>query len=137
MTDKTTQAAGCLSRLTAELGTLLPLAAKAVGYDINNRMNDDRKKISHAIFALCVKKDGELVTTEWNPLESNADAFRLAIDLRMAVYCGGVNEASVVAYLEDGNRLQATRTYNDVKRDVAMRIAITECAIEIGRRVSV
>lgn len=26
--------------------------------------------------------------------------------------------------------------YNDVKRDVAMRIAITECAIEIGRRVS-
>ena len=112
MTDKTTQAAGCLSRLTAELGALLPLAAKAV------------------------KKDGELVNTGWNPLESNADAFRLAIDLRMAIYCGGVNEASVVAYLEDGNRLQATRTYNDVKRDVAMRIAITECAIEIGRRVS-
>ncbi|MNG06475.1 hypothetical protein D3C84_897160 [compost metagenome] len=64
--------------------------------------------------------------SNWNPIEDDSDAFRLAIALELDVMCASVKSA------EDGITVQIQA---GVDKYVATRKAIVEVAAEIGRNM--
>lgn len=64
-----------------ELRRLLELAAKAAGYTTQHPWNDQRMLMQPPVPALLVFKNGQLLTTLWNPAEDDGAALRLAVVL--------------------------------------------------------
>lgn len=65
---------------------LLELVAKAEGYDTTHSMNAQRMLLDPPVVALLVqRKDGSGLRTAWNPLDNDADAFRLMVRRGMKV----------------------------------------------------
>lgn len=65
---------------------LIELAAKAVGYKTRHKWNAERLTYNPPIVDLIIFDEcGELVHTAWNPLENDAQAFRLAVKLNMCI----------------------------------------------------
>lgn len=106
---------------------LLELAAKACGYDTSNHWNAERLKLDPPVIGLVI--DG--VSTNWNPIDIDGHALRLAVSLeidlvistsrppRVAAWCSAKND-----YLEQqhsGDAVSATRR------------AIVRAAAEIGK----
>lgn len=89
---------------------LIELAAKA--YGINPKMN---------------KIGGEW---QWNPLESDADAFRLMVDLGIDI------ERNIDSVISSHRVCVSELWFDDFGGDkrLATRTAITRCAAEIQRR---
>ena len=56
---------------------LLELAAKACGYDTSHHWNSLRMDMPDPVIGLCIVG----VSTNWNPLEDDGDALRLAVDI--------------------------------------------------------
>jgi hypothetical protein len=74
-------------------------------------------------------------TKEWNPLEDDSDAFRLAVKLKLSLYTpfwGHANFAEVGIREHDGEVKSICREYNDDSY-AATRRAIVRAAAEIGR----
>ena len=63
---------------------LLEHAAKAAGYDTSHEWNEKRLHLNPPLAALCIPG----VSTLWNPLEDNADAFSLAVKLKLSIRFG-------------------------------------------------
>lgn len=63
---------------------LIELAAKAAGIDVWRGAGHQSDKY----FSPANSESGVVSGVEWNPLESDADAFRLAVKLEMKVYVG-------------------------------------------------
>ena len=63
---------------------LLELAAKTVGYDISHSLNAYRMVLPNPVVGLCIPG----VSTCWNPLEDDGDAFRLASRMNLEVDFG-------------------------------------------------
>lgn len=64
-----------------ELRRLLELAAKAAGYTTQHPWNDQRMLMRPPVPGLLVLKNGQLLTTLWNPAEDDGEALRLAVVL--------------------------------------------------------
>ena len=58
---------------------LLELAAKAAGYAISHRWNEERLLLNPPVIDLCIPG----VSTGWNPLTDDGDALRLAVKLEL------------------------------------------------------
>lgn len=117
---------------------LLELAASAVGYDISHSMNTERLMLTPSVDALLVRKDGKLVTTGWNPLIDDGDAFRLAVALNLSVFTPSAIDDFAVASIEDGVLTDDGDTWIQewVKggdKEAATRRAIVIAAAEIAK----
>lgn len=67
--------------------------------------------------------------TKWNPLQSDADAFRLMVALQISVTpCFGST------YIDAGGHLDFSHVHNDETAIAGTRRAIVMMAAEIGRR---
>lgn len=100
---------------------LLELAAKAAGKDIDPHRYDpdDGFAIQHmAIF--------------WNPLNSDGDALRLAVKLKMRIGIDSLQEEFVIVMSDDK---LTPDTHEKINNDpyAATRRAIVRAAAEIGR----
>ena len=97
---------------------MLELAAKAAGVDGVRTV---------PFCGLHVSGSGE-----WNPLESNADAFRLAVDLGIEVefISDGSIYASAGVPTTGGDVCEHVYEYSD--KHAATRLAIVKAAAEIG-----
>jgi hypothetical protein len=71
---------------------LLELAAKAAGYDTSHRMNRERMELDPPVASLWVRNEKGLVHTGWNPLDSDADALRLAVKLWLVIDKNFINK---------------------------------------------
>lgn len=109
---------------------LLELAAKAVGFDTTHRMNAERLQLDPPVDALLVRRDGELVTTGWNPLADDGDALRLAVKIKCATDVGG---NVCFAIVEDINFFEEQAQDFGGDLCAAMRRAIVKAAAAIGK----
>lgn len=108
---------------------LLELAAKAAGLTTAHKWNSERLTLEPPVTAMVVHRDGELVTTGWNPLANDCDALRLAVVLGVDIkqygdhvvvwYGGGYLGTGMIPY--EGDPYAATRR------------AIVLAAADIGR----
>ena len=132
MTEKIEQLeAGLASDLNRELEALLPLAAKALGRELGTDGDFYILKQKKPLV-----KDGDCY--QWDSFEpyfKNNDAMKLAVDLRMSIYCAGVDKACATAYAN--GHIEAYADFDDRPREVAIRMAILRCAAEIGKQISV
>lgn len=99
---------------------LLEYAAKAAGIDGKVRRTQGLYQTN---YQLGVGKN------RWNPLESDSDAFRLAVKLRISIF-----NNDVAAWVATGDR-QLVRAEEEHGDDpyAATRRAITRAAAEIGK----
>ena len=97
---------------------LLELAAKAAGYDY---MPQNR----------AIVKDG--IPANWNPLEDDGDALRLAVSLRIEISPEGFSLSRVDARCRWGTWLMEMYRNHDGDPYSATRRAIVSAAAEIGR----
>jgi hypothetical protein len=95
---------------------LLELAAKAAGY----RMDVD------GLFY----EPGEPTMQNWNPIEDDGDALRLAVKLGMQMYIWQPNDGLGVHYTEIN---RTTKEPHACDSQAATRRAIVRAAAEIGR----
>lgn len=99
---------------------LIELAAKAAGIEIYT-WQDDMAWVSY----------GPSIAAPWSPLESDADAFRLAVKLRLET---NISEAGDVCSASSKRVLSfADGDMDSGDECVLMRLAITRAAAEIGK----
>lgn len=112
---------------------LLELAAKAVGFDTTHRMNAKRLQLDPPVDALLVRRNGELVTTGWNPLIDDGDALRLAVKLRLDISPQPDDKIEVSNQWENEDDFRwAWESYGG-DAFAATRRAIVRAAAEIGK----
>jgi len=102
---------------------LLELAAKAAGYDTRHPWNAERMLMNPQVVGLCITG----VSTNWNPLDHDSDALRLAVKLRLSVDCTA-NDGPQVDDTHKGHR-----TNWGPDPYAATRRTIVRAAAEIGR----
>ena len=95
---------------------MLELAAKAAGYDINHRWNEERLLLNPPVIDLCILG----ISTGWNPLTDDGDALRLAVKLGILNMNNILNKYIIE---EQRHHLRAAAT----------RRAIVRAAAEIGK----
>ena len=113
---------------------LLELAAKAVGYTIHER---------ETYGALVAQKElgtniyGDPLLFYWSPLQSDGDAFRLAVTLRLDIEHSHPADQERCVYVRDcRNTGRAHEEFDDEsKRPEATRRAIVRAAAEIWRNM--
>lgn len=112
---------------------LLELAAKAVGIEYDVEASKPHS-ISGAWFGLWLVIRGEpneFTRRRWNPLTDDGDAFRLAVQLGMTVFCDKYGDTGVTV---DIGELRDTVVFEASDGDTyaATRRAIVRAAAEIG-----
>lgn len=116
---------------------LLELAAKACGYDTSNHWNAERLKLDPPVIGLVI--DG--VSTNWNPIDIDGQALRLAVTLRIDLHTSPIcGEAVIVTakhrlrsdLLREPNPTTASESFNPCPY-AATRRAIVRAAAEIGK----
>ncbi len=127
--------AGLVSDLNRELEALLPLAAKAVGYNTDFRMNRERLELEPKIYSLCIESEN-VFCTAWDPIENDADAFKLAVDLNMDISFIKNFVSVSSSYFHELDAINPFVCNFDGDKRKSVRVAITKCAIEIGKRMS-
>lgn len=112
---------------------LLRLAAKAAGIKINEKWQAEREEIGRGDLGLWTT-----TSTNWNPLEDDGDALRLAVKLNLII--GPFATYVSVAETYDKPKLGAQGRefvcwHHETKGDqlAATRRAIVRAAAEIGR----
>lgn len=102
---------------------LLELAARAAGYEGSWRRHWRSGAASYMVFAH--PERFVVGRNEWNPIEDDGDAFRLAVQLGLWVHIGKYHAAIEGTHIEEtarrGDSLAATRR------------AIVRAAAEIGK----
>ena len=109
---------------------MLELAAKAVGFDTKHNWNAERLEMVPALNALVVKRDGELVSTAWNPLQNDGDCFRLEDDLEIDITRAesGIKASCGIPFVFE-------RYADHESKSAARRFAVTRLAAEIGKHM--
>lgn len=115
----------------AELRRLLDLAAKAMGYTTTHKWNAERMLLNPTVVALVVHRDGELVTTGWNPADDDGDSRRLEVMLNLQVNPEIKTDHGPAATAYDGGYGIATVQHNGDKY-AATRLAVLRAASAIG-----
>lgn len=100
---------------------LLELAAKAGGYQVEWVRNS-------GCYYRCEEEVGR---EEWNPLDDDGDALRLAVALKMDISFRGEGEDSVVQV--NGTIIWICSTLTEGDPMTATREAIVSVAAEIGK----
>ena len=103
----------------------LELAAKAASYDLITHTGYDEDNGVH-ITHTWIRVDGRLV--EWNPLEDDGDAFRLAVKLRLLIQ---FTNSTVIVCDSEGNQMYMGGL-RDAPYEATLR-AIVRAAAEIGK----
>lgn len=80
--DSAAPTTGTTTKTTREL---LELAAKASGLTTTHKWNAERLLLDPPVLAMVVHRDGELVTTGWNPRDDDGDSRRLEVKLKIQV----------------------------------------------------
>lgn len=113
--------------MTNEDKTLLELAAKAAGYKATVIYGDS--------FLVCEHEDDgeEVFWIEWNPLQDDGGALRLAVKLHFSVeiWAGSSHHRQGVTIVEHDNA--AVEFPHDSDPYAATRRAIVRAAAEIGK----
>ena len=107
------------------------LAAKAAGLTTDHDWNAYRQTLEPPVMALVVYRNGELLSTSWNPYDDDGDSRRLQIacriDLGIHTVCcdvsASVSQGIYTTYYADHNNDKAA----------AARAAVFWLAVEIGR----
>lgn len=111
---------------------LLELAAKAAGLDTGHKWNDQRLKMTPPVVGLVVHRNGELVSTGWNPLNNDGDALRLA--MRLGICIQFIPECDTVqVYQEREFTAERFNVHVAALGDIETRLVITQAAAEIGK----
>ncbi|UZZ64558.1 hypothetical protein [Curvibacter phage PCA1] len=111
---------------------LLELAAVAMGYTTTHKWNSERLALIPPVDALVVHKDGELVTTGWNPSEESGHSFDMAIKLKLHI---GVESHTISAWHSDDFGNFQTVTIAHFGERAAGRRAVLLAAAHIGRKM--
>ncbi|MDN4481850.1 hypothetical protein [Demequina muriae] len=119
---------------TTEQRELLELAAKAAGYDTSHPMNRERMELDPPVPSLWIRYEGGTFATGWNPLESDADAFRLAVKLNLSVLLYPGSHVDVVAenITEDADRFAAEGLGSDPYASTRRAIVRAAAALTQG-----
>jgi hypothetical protein len=104
---------------------LLELAAKAVGMHVKAHRVDADDKFTHLVVGQKFKPE----KIDWNPLEDDGAALRLAVKLRIDLK---FYDGHVVAWF-DGGLIGTGRIYYGDDPAAASRRAIVRAAAEIGK----
>lgn len=111
---------------------LLELAARAAGLEVWRGKGHQAERL----FAAPNRGDSTGVVTgvEWNPLEDDGDALRLAVKLRMQILLS-VSEVTMISEGRDGKTHQILERFRavDLGEYKATRRAIVRAAAEIGK----
>lgn len=110
---------------------LLELAAKAAGYTTKSLRNVDRMKYDPQVIALVVHKDGELVSSVWDPLNEDGPALRLAVACKLLIDTDHCCAMPINRTGESEGDWSDGMLDDD--RGAATRLAIVRAAAEIGR----
>lgn len=103
---------------------MLELAAKAAGYEVEFVRNS-------GCFYRCEEDIGR---EEWNPLDDDGDAFRLAIKLSICIqFIPQCDTAQV--YQERESTGEPFNIHVSALGDIELRRIITQAAAEIGRGI--
>jgi len=120
---------------------LLEFAAKACGYKYSFGYSNDeslaiRYGMTKALWVEDLDEDSDDHTFYWNPLEDDAQAFKLFVKLGMNVSIYG-DCANVFLFSPNGWYSKQSELYNKYNDDryAATRRAIVRTAAEIGRRM--
>ncbi len=105
---------------------LLELAAKAAGYKWSAKIAKEREALG-VIGLWLLRDDGQLGSTNWNPLEKDGDALRLAVSMSLTVRS---SETNATAWCSTEKWF--TEPHNSCAFS-ATRRAIVCAAAEIGR----
>jgi len=113
---------------------LIELAANAVGYTFlayHQPTQDSACMLSttwSGPWAEVIKPSAPLGNCRWNPLNNDADAFRLMVELQISVTpCFGST------YIDAGGQLDFSHVHNNETALAGVRRAIVMMAAEIGR----
>jgi hypothetical protein len=112
---------------------LLEMAARAAGYSGTWIKWPGARHPLDADLGFFHGSDG----SAWNPFASDGDALRLAVDLSLTVFTGGVGCVSVSGWIVcgvDAKPIGLTEHYGSGDKYAATRRAIVLAAAEIGRR---
>ena len=114
---------------------LLEFAAKAAGYTTEHKWNAERLQLDPPVIALVVHENGELVSTGWNPLDTDGHALRLGAALRLHILHNDPGDSVlwVSAVLNKRGIHGVVEFQDEVQRADATRRAIVLAAAEIGR----
>lgn len=102
---------------------MLELAAKAAGYEIEFVRNS-------GCFYRCEEDIGR---EEWNPLDDDGDAFRLAIKLSICMQF--IPECDTAQAYQERDSGEAFNVHVAALGDIETRRIITQAAAEIGRNM--
>ena len=110
-----------------EFKELLTLAAKAAGYQVCH--------FGCPFPGAFVADDLKGLSFYWNPRDSSAEAFELAVKLRLRVECCDNGRIYVWRGAALVHRGVALHENNDAEMNAAARLAILRAAAEIGRNM--
>ena len=110
---------------------LLELAAKAAGYTTAHKWNAKRMLLNPPVVALVVHRDGELVTTGWNPLANDGDALRLAVKWGFSIDLQ-YGEEERMTLVSTWNGLMFSEYHGSSNPNAATRRAIVRAAAAMG-----
>lgn len=114
--------------------TLLTLAAKAAGLTTSHKWNAQRLEMTPPVPSLVVHRDGELVSTGWNPLADDGDALRLAVELRFDLNFQRTGRERIVQVYSSRIGKWVSETYRDNDDSCAVtRKVIVLAAASIGK----
>ena len=113
---------------------LLEAAAKAAGLTTSHKWNAQRLEMTPPVPSLVVHRDGELVSTGWNPLADDGDALRLAVELRFDLNFQRTGRERIVQVYSSRIGKWVSETYRDNDDSCAvMRKVIVLAAASIGK----
>lgn len=106
---------------------LLEMASKAAGYHSAWLTHDLRTPSLRVRFTgPSDDPDAKFDCMDWNPLEDDGDALRLAVKLRISLLCAGNNTACDIPETDE-------YVWEDAIDPAAARRAIVRAAAEIGK----
>lgn len=116
---------------------LLEAAAKAAGLTTSHKWNAQRLEMTPPVPSLVVHRDGELVSTGWNPLADDGDALRLAVKLGIDVCIDTAQErppqTQAIGFAGDGSDTVDAIEFHRDDPYAATRRAIVLAAASIGK----
>lgn len=105
---------------------LLECAAKAAGYDTSHECNEKRLHLNPPVVALWIPG----VSTLWNPLDDNADAFSLAVKLKLSIRFG--RRGVFIFDEEESDELAYSIFTECCDKEQMTRLAIVNAAAWLG-----
>lgn len=118
--------------MTDEDLTLLRLAAKAAGIPVQD--GDDSTIQARPILVIPYNNHGMMTAFEWNPLQNDADAFKLIAKLRIDLYHSTNTNGRFIIAQAPGVLFCPEPLTEPNQDDAAIRRAVTRAAAEMAKK---